>query len=147
MNGCKSVSAMCALRWSWQTSRRSITVPSWSVTFSSCPKGAPPTCPAWWTPWWNCASAATTPTSSMVSHSYPTSSSVAVNTATIPTSLFISHCQYYSHSYTTSGQSQLLYLFISSPEGRLGMSDVSPRLESQGCHLIPLCYLLSCSSA
>ena len=26
------------------------------------------------------------------------------------------------------------------------MSDVSPGLESQGCHLIPLCYLLSCSS-
>ena len=33
------------------------------------------------------------------------------------------------------------------PKGRPGMSDVSPCLESQGCHLIPLCYLLSCSSA
>ena len=27
------------------------------------------------------------------------------------------------------------------------MSDVSPCLESQGCRLIPLYYLLSCSSA
>ena len=37
-----------------------------------------------------------------------------------------------------------------TPEGRPGMSDVSPPppcLESQGCHLIPLCHLLSCSSA
>ena len=39
-------------------------------------------------------------------------------------------------------------LFV--PEGRQGMSDVSPppfSPESQGCHLIPLYYLLSCSSA
>ena len=34
------------------------------------------------------------------------------------------------------------------PEGRLGMSDISPPcLESQGCCLIPLYYLLSCPSA
>ena len=33
------------------------------------------------------------------------------------------------------------------PKGRLEMSDVSPCLESRGCHLIPLYYLLSCSSA
>ena len=39
------------------------------------------------------------------------------------------------------------FIVCCSPEGRPGMSDVSPRLESQGCHLIPLCYLLSCSSA
>ena len=36
---------------------------------------------------------------------------------------------------------------ILTPEGRLGMSDVSPRLESQGCHLIPFYCLLSCFSA
>ena len=30
------------------------------------------------------------------------------------------------------------------PEGRPGMSDVPSCLESQGCHLIPLSYLLSC---
>ena len=36
-----------------------------------------------------------------------------------------------------------------APEERWGMSDVSlpPCLESQGCHLIPLYYLPSCSSA
>ena len=33
------------------------------------------------------------------------------------------------------------------PEGRPGMSDVTACLESQGCHLIPLSYLLSCFSA
>ena len=37
--------------------------------------------------------------------------------------------------------------FVTTPEGRPGMSDVSPCLVSQGCHLIPLCYRLSCSSA
>ena len=37
---------------------------------------------------------------------------------------------------------------IRSRKGRLGMCDVSPPcLESQGCHLIPLYYPLSCSSA
>ena len=36
---------------------------------------------------------------------------------------------------------------LECPEGRPGMSDVSPCLESQGCHLIPLYYLLSCSSS
>ena len=41
----------------------------------------------------------------------------------------------------------LHYFVACTPEGRPGMSDVSPCLESQGCHLIPVCYLLSCSSA
>ena len=31
---------------------------------------------------------------------------------------------------------------FSAPKRRPGMSDVSPCLESQGCDLIPLCYLL-----
>ena len=38
------------------------------------------------------------------------------------------------------------FLF-NTPEGRPGMSDISHYLESQACHLIPLCYLLSSSSA
>ena len=38
-----------------------------------------------------------------------------------------------------------LDVFSVAPEERPGTSDVSPCLESQGCHLIPLCYLLSCS--
>ena len=79
---------VCVLRWNWQTSRKSTTVPFWSATFSSCRKGAPPTCRAWWTPWWNCASAATTHTSSMVSPNHITS----VSTAAIPVS---SYCQYW----------------------------------------------------
>ena len=74
---------VCVLRWNWQTSRKSTTVPFWSATFNSCRKGAPPTCRAWWTPWWNCASAATTHTSSMVSPNHIAS---------------VSCCQYCSHS-------------------------------------------------
>ena len=38
-------------------------------------------------------------------------------------------------------------LTVQSPEQRLGMFDVTPCLKSQGCHLIPLSYLLSCFSA
>ena len=34
-----------------------------------------------------------------------------------------------------------------APEGRPGMSDVSTLSGISGCHLIPLYYLLSCSSA
>ena len=33
------------------------------------------------------------------------------------------------------------------PKGGRGCLMSPPCLESQGCHLIPLCYLLSCSSA
>ena len=33
------------------------------------------------------------------------------------------------------------------PKGGRGCLMSSPCLESQGCHLVPLCYLLSCSSA
>ena len=35
----------------------------------------------------------------------------------------------------------------SAPKGRLGCLMSPPCLESQGCHLIPLYYLLSCTSA
>ena len=37
--------------------------------------------------------------------------------------------------------------FLSPQTGGWGCLMSSPCLESQGCHLIPLCYLLSCSSA
>ena len=50
-------------------------------------------------------------------------------------------CCHHCHATT------LIPFSLWQPEGRLGMSDVSPLSESQGCHLIPLCYLLSCSSA
>ena len=36
---------------------------------------------------------------------------------------------------------------LSPPKGGGGCLMSPPCLESQGCHLIPLCYLLSCSSA
>ena len=36
---------------------------------------------------------------------------------------------------------------IIPPKGSRGCLMSPPCLESQGCHLIPLCYLLSCSSA
>ena len=39
------------------------------------------------------------------------------------------------------------YLSLSPPKGGRGCLMSPPCLESQGCHLIPLCYLLSCSSA
>ena len=38
-------------------------------------------------------------------------------------------------------------LFLCPPKGGRGCLMSPPCLESQGCHLIPLCYLLSCSSA
>ena len=38
-------------------------------------------------------------------------------------------------------------LWIWPPKGGRGCLMSPPCLESQGCHLIPLCYLLSCSSA
>ena len=42
----------------------------------------------------------------------------------------------------------LMKVFLSpSPKGGRGCLMSPPCLESQGCHLIPLCYLLSCSSA
>ena len=40
----------------------------------------------------------------------------------------------------------LLFVHGSRPEGMPGMSVGTPCLESQGCHLIPLSYLLSCFS-
>ena len=40
-----------------------------------------------------------------------------------------------------------LSLSLSTPKGGRGCLMSPPCLESQGCHLIPLCYLLSCSSA
>ena len=39
------------------------------------------------------------------------------------------------------------FLLYRPPKGGLGCLMSPPCLESQGCHLIPLCYLLSCSSA
>ena len=42
--------------------------------------------------------------------------------------------------------SPCLFLF-QPPKGGRGCLMSPPCLESQGCHLIPLCYLLSCSSA
>ena len=41
----------------------------------------------------------------------------------------------------------LCSLTESPPKGGRGCLMSPPCLESQGCHLIPLCYLLSCSSA
>ena len=40
-----------------------------------------------------------------------------------------------------------LVLIFWPPKGGRGCLMSPPCLESQGCHLIPLCYLLSCSSA
>ena len=39
------------------------------------------------------------------------------------------------------------FAFWLTPKGSRGYLMSPPCLESQGCHLIPLCYLLSCSSA
>ena len=50
-------------KWSWPRSRKSSTGRSWSATLLSCPRERRrlQTCRTWWTPWWSCASAATTP--------------------------------------------------------------------------------------
>ncbi len=40
-----------------------------------------------------------------------------------------------------------LQVVVVSPKGGRGCLMSAPCLESQGCHLIPLCYHLSCSSA
>ena len=58
---------------------------------------------------------------------------------------------YYPYLWTTTHSYGLLPIVMDyslfRPEGRLGSSDVSPCLESQGCHLIPSFYLLPCYSA
>ena len=68
--------------------------------------------------------------------------------------LFLLHilCKWYFCSNVGTGlntpTNQLTFgVKICAPEGRLGIGGVSPCLESQGCRLIPLYYLLSCSSA
>ena len=52
---------------------------------------------------------------------------------------------YPSCSYKSVLVSAMLSLF--PPKGGRGCLMSPPCLESQGCHLIPLCYFLSCSSA
>ena len=47
-----------------------------------------------------------------------------------------------SRTFPISGLS-----LLTPPKGGRGYLMSPPCLESQGCHLIPLCYLLSCSSA
>ena len=49
------------------------------------------------------------------------------------------------HSVSPLDHSYLSQAF--PPKGGQGCLMSPPCLESQGCHLIPLCYLLSCSSA
>ena len=51
-------------------------------------------------------------------------------------------CSPHPKSFTT-----ILSLYLWPPKGGRGCLMSPPCLESQGCHLIPLCYLLSCSSA
>ena len=51
-------------------------------------------------------------------------------------------------AWSRSVYSHTCYAYCQGPpKGGRGCLMSPPCLESQGCHLIPLCYLLSCSSA
>ena len=50
--------------------------------------------------------------------------------------------QFCSHDFQS-----LMFIFFYPPKGGQGCLMSPPCLESQGCHLIPRCCLLSCSSA
>ena len=63
------------------------------------------------------------------------------------TTLYIHIIAWYTFSSLTSGCVPVQFLRLCPLKGGRGCLMSPPCLESQGCHLIPLCDLLSCSSA
>ena len=56
-------------------------------------------------------------------------------------------CLLFVYVFLCKFVSGLILWFMDPPKGGRGCLMSPPCLESLGCHLIPLCYLLSCSSA